>query len=170
MTTRKKKNPDTSEATAQLKVNEEKWSPLLMQAGFTVIPSILLERQNALGLDPLDINIILYLSTYWWTSDGLPHPSKATMAEALGCTPRTIQRRIAAMEASGFVKRIERRESRYGSQTNKYSFEGLIEAAKPFAKEKISERDSKVDARKAAVSRKRPRVTGGKGKTDGSLS
>lgn len=165
MTSRRKKS-QADDAEVQLKVNEEKWSPTLMKAGFTVIPSVLLERQNALGLDPLDVNIILYLSTYWWTADGLPHPSKATMAAAMGVTPRTIQRRIAALETSGFVKRIERRKSRYGSQTNKYSFKGLIEAATPFAEEKITEREAKDGARKAAVRRKKPLPPTEKGEDD----
>lgn len=161
MGTIKNKKRVHDQVSTDLKVNEEKWSPLLMKAGFTVIPSVLLERQKAFGLDALDINIILYLSTYWWTADGLPHPSKGTMAEAMGCTPRTIQRRIAAMEALGFIKRIERRESRYGSQTNKYSFEGLIKAAKPFAKEKIEEREAKSEERKAAARRKKPTIRKG---------
>jgi hypothetical protein len=32
--------------------------------------------QQALGLDPLDINIILHIASYWWSESGKPHPSK----------------------------------------------------------------------------------------------
>ncbi|MGI9401037.1 MAG: hypothetical protein ACR2O0_07280 [Rhizobiaceae bacterium] len=125
-----------------------------MAAGFTVIPNIILERQKALGLDPLDVNILVYLSTYWWTADGLPRPSKKTIAEAVGRDPRTVQRRIAAMEAGGLIKRIERRESPTGSKPNEYSFDGLIQAAKPYAREKIEERAATASAKAARAARK----------------
>jgi len=54
----------------------------------------------------------------------------------MGITPRTVQRRIAAMERDGLIRREERRISKQGSKTNLYHFDGLIEAAKNFALEK----------------------------------
>jgi len=81
-----------------LKTNEEKWSPQLWKAGWTTIPNVIIERQKALGLDALDINIIMHLATYWWTPDNKPHPSKVTIADAMQVDPRTVQRRIAKME------------------------------------------------------------------------
>lgn len=69
-----------------------------MDAGWTVIPSVIIERQQVLGLDALDVNILLHLATYWWTPDNKPHPAKKTIADAIGVEPRTVQRRIAALE------------------------------------------------------------------------
>lgn len=37
-----------------LRRNEEKWTAPLMDAGWTAIPSIILDKQHALGLDPVD--------------------------------------------------------------------------------------------------------------------
>lgn len=138
----------------QLRVNEKKWSKELMAAGFTVIPSIILERQKALGLDPLDINIIAFLSTYWWKADGLPRPSKKTIGEAVGRDPRTVQRRIARLEKAGMIRRIERRDTALGSRPNEYEFTGLIEEAKPFAVEKVREREAAAAAKAAKVAKK----------------
>jgi hypothetical protein len=79
-----------------LKTNEEKWSKELMAAGWTVLPSMILEKQHALGLDAIDINIIAHLSIYWWKKANLPHPSVATIAKAVGLNPepsRSISRR-----------------------------------------------------------------------------
>lgn len=45
-----------------LKVNERKWTKTLMDAGWTVIPSVILDRQQALGLEPMDVNILLHLA------------------------------------------------------------------------------------------------------------
>ncbi len=45
----------------QLRVNEKKWTKPLMDSGWSVLPNIIIEKQAALGLDPLDMNIILHL-------------------------------------------------------------------------------------------------------------
>ncbi len=147
-----------SEAVKAIKTNEKKWGKNLMNAGWTAFPSIILEKQHALGLDALDINIILYLSTYWWEAENKPHPAKKTIAEALGKTSRTIQRRIAALESVGFMSREFRPDKLRGNKSNKYHFDGLIKASEQFAIEKIEmvkeRKDSEADYRK----RKRPKT------------
>lgn len=142
----------------KLRVNEKKWSKTLMDAGWTVIPSIIIEKQASFGLDALDMNIILHLVQYWWLPENLPHPSVGTIATAVGVRPRTVQKRIKALEELGLMKREERRYTKNGSTTNLYSFEGLIEAAKPFAKEKQAEKAKTQEAKKARIARKKPRL------------
>ena len=85
----------------RLRRNEEKWSPALMDAGWTVLPSIILEKQHALGLDAVDVNILLQLARYWWFSDRPPFPSKATIAECMKLDPSTVRKHIARMDAMG---------------------------------------------------------------------
>lgn len=141
---------------ATLKVNEQKWSKPLMDAGWIAMPNVIIERQSALGLDPVDVNILLHLALYWWTPDNVPHPSKKTLAKAMNVHPRTIQRRIAAMEAAGLIRREERRVPGKGSNTNRYHFDGLVKEATPFAEEKIREVADRAVARAASRARKRP--------------
>lgn len=138
----------------EVRVNEKKWSKVLMDAGWTAMPSVIIERQKALGIDALDMNIILHLASYWWTRDNKPHPSKTTIAEAIGVTPRTVQRRITALQEAGFIRREERRVRGKGSRTNLYHFEGLINAAQPYAKEKLNKIHERETERKKAVARK----------------
>ena len=57
-----------AEQAARLKRNEEKWSPALMEPGWTVIPSIILEKQHALGLDAIDVNILMHLARFGGTA------------------------------------------------------------------------------------------------------
>lgn len=128
-----------------LRTNEKKWSKPLMDAGWTALPSVIIENQKQLGLSPLDINIVLYLASKWWTPEGKPYPSKATMAKAMDVHPRTIQKHIAALEGASYIRREERR-SDAGSKTNIYHLDGLIQAAKPFAEEKIAEIKEKTEA------------------------
>lgn len=139
----------------KLKVNEQKWSKPLMDAGWTAIPTVIIERQRALGLDATDINILMHLAAYWWTADNRPHPSKGTIAAALDITPRSVQRRIAGLETAGFVRRQERRVAGKGSNTNVYHLDGLIAAAEPYAREKIEEIAKRKVEKAARVKRKR---------------
>lgn len=142
-----------------LRRNEAKWSKPLMDAGWNAIPGIIIEKQEALGLDAIDMNIIVHLSNYWWHADNLPCPSVATIAKAIGIKPRTVQKRIKALHDLGLLTRTERRKTRFGSDTNLYSFEGLIGAALPFAEEKLAEREKRKQAENDRLTRKRPKLT-----------
>lgn len=61
---------DTSEK--HLRENEKKWTKPLLDAGWTMLPNVIFERQQALGLDAIDINILLHLASYWWKAGDLP--------------------------------------------------------------------------------------------------
>jgi Winged helix-turn-helix DNA-binding len=149
-----------AQQTERLRRNEEKWSSTLMNAGWTVIPSIVLEKQAALGLDAIDINILLHLAKHWWYRENPPHPSKISIAKALGVDPSTVRKRIARMEADGFIRREPRfNKSLGGQETNFYHFDGLIKAATPFAEEFIAMRDKQRADDEARRRRKKPRPT-----------
>lgn len=150
MVTKAKQKQDT------LTRNEAKWSPVLMDAGYTLLPSVILERQRALGLDAVDINIILHLARHWWYSENLPYPSKKTIAECMGINTSTVQRRIRALEAGGLIARKARYHQKGGQLSNYYDFEGLIREATPYAKELIEEREERRNQAAARRTRKRP--------------
>lgn len=133
-----------------------KWGKELTNAGFTALPNIIFERQQALQLDSLDLNILLHLAGYWWDSENLPRPSKETLAKAIGVHPRTIQRRIAELEKWGYIKRIERKAACGDNLPNEYDLSGLIAAAKPFAEEKLKEIERRRTENEARITRKKP--------------
>ena len=138
--------------------NKEKWTAALMDAGWTVIPSIILDKQHALGLDPIDVNILLQLIKHWWFRDHLPHPSKATIAELMNVNPSTVRRRISRMVDAGFIKRVSRYDAKHGGQTsNAYDFDGLIQAATPFALEALSTREERHTEDAVRRSSKKPK-------------
>ncbi|EIO5090175.1 helix-turn-helix domain-containing protein [Vibrio cholerae] len=151
---------ESQKIVQDVKANEKKWGKPLMKAGWTAFPSVILEKQHALGLTAMDVNIILYLSTHWWEAERKPYPSKRTIAQALGVTPRTIQKRIAALEQLGFIEREYRPHKLKGNDTNIYHFNGLIQAAEPYAIDKIAEIESAVAAKKARRSRVKPVLKG----------
>lgn len=144
---------------SELKVLEQKWSSELIEAGWTVLPAALIEHQRALGIDAIDINIILHLANRWWTADNRPMPSKNSIAEAMKIDPSTVRRRIQRMEAAGFIRREERRISQVGSKTNIYHLDGLIEELKPFAAQMIAQKKARMAERAARYGQKgRPKL------------
>ena len=154
------KKPSKKEKTERLRRNEEKWGPELIEAGWTMLPSVLLERQQGLGLDATDLNILLQLARHWWYSDNPPRPSKRTIAECMGIDPSTVRRRIARMEGDGLIRREERFDAKSGrQQSNNYFFDGLIEAATPFAQEVLEARGARKAENDERRTRRLPKLT-----------
>lgn len=142
----------------ELKENEKKWTPELLEAGWTMIPNVLLERQRALRLTPLDLNILLQILRHWWKKDELPFPSKRTIAECIGVTPNAVQKHIREMEKDGLIERSERTDHKHGGRkSNEYCFDGLIKAALPFAKELLEEREERGKEKAARRMRMKPK-------------
>ena len=148
------------EQQERLRRNEQKWTRALMDAGWTVLPSVILERQKALGLDATDVNILLHLARHWWHADNPPHPSKALIAECMQIDISTVRRRIARLERDGLIRREARFNPESGrQQTNFYHFAGLIQNATPYAEELIQERRQRRREDAERSSRKRPKLT-----------
>lgn len=137
-----------------LRTNERKWGKELLAAGWTMVPSVVLERQQALGLDAVDINILLHIARHWWLPENLPFPSKKAIADCMAIHPRTVQRRIAAMEGGGLIKRIKR-SNHLGQRSNFYDLSGLIDEAKPYAAEALRTRKANREERASRRTRKR---------------
>jgi len=154
MATNSRTKAGTGSSSPELRTNEKKWGKPLMEAGWTLLPNALLVHQSALGLTSTDINILLHLMAYWWKKEELPHPSKVTLAKSIGVTPRTVQRRIAAMEKAGFIQRVRRQGPHRGTQTNFYDFSGLIKEATPYAKKLLEERAERAKEQATRAARK----------------
>ena len=135
---------------------EEKWTSTLIKAGWTAIPQVFLDRQKALGLDAIDLNIILHIVKHWWNKNQPPFPSKHSIAECMQIDESTVRRRIARMEKDGLIQRRARFDSVNGQRTNEYLFDGLIKAATPYAREMKEQKDRRK--KEADDSRRRKRA------------
>jgi DNA-binding transcriptional ArsR family regulator len=150
---------DSGKAVASTEItrrNERKWGREVIAAGWLAVPSVLLQRQRAFGLDPLDLNIILQIADHWWEPENHPYPSKKTIAQRIDVDPRTIQRRITRLAKDGLLDRVERRDGRGGNKTNIYRLTRLAEKAKPFALELLEEREARKRGKAERQRRKRP--------------
>lgn len=149
-----------AERAEGLKQLEQRWTRGLIAPGWTALPSVIIERQQALGLDAVDLNILLHLTRFWWHKDNLPHPSKATIAASMGVDVSTVRRRVARLENDGLIQRVARFNPASGrQQTNSYRFDGLIKAAAPFAKEALEDKERRKSEAAARLRRKRPALS-----------
>ena len=143
-----------SKKPATTKALRDKWGNDLLETGWTGLPNVLIEKQHALGLDVIDLGIILHLVKHWWSATEPPFPSKGRMAQAMGISKRTVQRHVAEMEAKGYVTREQQR--RGGGRANRYHLDGLIEKLKPFAEEANQEKQERIRNRAARLRRTQP--------------
>jgi len=117
-----------------------KWGREVIALGYTAVPDILLMRMAALGLKPAELVLVLQLLRYWWSADQLPFPSKRTLAGAIGCSEKNVQKVIARLVATGLVLRIERRCAADRNQSNVYDLRPLVERLKKLAAVEAAER------------------------------
>jgi DNA-binding transcriptional ArsR family regulator len=129
------------------KASEQKWGAEVMKLGFSVLPSLLFRAQRRLGLSPTQLTIVLQIADYWWDQDRKPYPSKQTLSERIGLSPRQIQRHIEALEDNGLIKRVERRGRHGGILSNEYDLSGLVKRLKKLEPEF---REVKAMARKVS--------------------
>ncbi|MDO9419966.1 MAG: helix-turn-helix domain-containing protein [Herminiimonas sp.] len=84
----------------------EKWGSAL-DAGYVVVPNVLLLKQHDLGLSDSEVLVLLHVFMAWREKDKLPFPSPATLAKRIGVNPRTVQRHLAAIADKGLMVRIK---------------------------------------------------------------
>jgi DNA-binding transcriptional regulator YhcF (GntR family) len=150
-----KEQASTTRPEENLSRNEKKWGPTIWRAGWTAVPSVLLDKQHALNLEPVDLTILLQLFKRWWYADNPPYPSKEEIATAIGKSPKTVQRRLKYMEELGYLTR-RKRPGPFG--TNTVSFEGLVRRLDEYAQEATEQREAQTQANKERLRRKRPRL------------
>ena len=108
--------------------------------------------QRRLRLTPTQLAVLMHLADYWWDVDRKPYPSKQTLAERLGKSPRQVQRIIAELEAAGLVERVERRAAHKGKLSNIYDLSGLVKRLKELEPE-FREVEEEVRSRRKEVAR-----------------
>jgi len=114
-----------------------KWKEAAV-AGFQAVPDVLLRFQSRLGLDAADVIILLNITMHWWEADDLPYPAPSMIARRMGMSTRAVEKRLAALQERGFVKRgpRERRNSGRNAQLSIRRFDpaGLVEKLRPPAR------------------------------------
>ena len=111
---------------------QKRWGDAL-NAGFVVLPVVLLRHQKDLRLSDGELVVLLNVVASWWYSGKLPFPSTQTIATRMGVTPRTVQRHLISLEKKGLLKHLPRS---HVPETDvlvvRYDPSGLVELLKTF--------------------------------------
>jgi DNA-binding transcriptional ArsR family regulator len=99
-------NDDTADV-ARPTAPYTKWGEAL-DAGFQVLPDMLVKHQGDLELGPADLVVLINLTMQWWFADRLPFPTTATIARRMGTSPRTVQRSLSRLERMGLLTKARR--------------------------------------------------------------
>jgi DNA-binding MarR family transcriptional regulator len=97
-----------------------------MRAGFQVIPNILIQVHRQLRLDALDVLILLNINMHWWEASVLPYPKPSMIAERIGVSRRTVERRLNGMQKAGLIQRLPTEQVR-GTSIKRIRLTGLVE-------------------------------------------
>jgi DNA-binding transcriptional regulator YhcF (GntR family) len=109
---------------------EIKWGGAVAKRGFAQIPNYLLLVNQFLDdehkLSPVESLVIIQLAASWWRKDENPFPSMGMLARRAGVSERQVQRAIAKLETSGFIKRAKRKTKGI-IQANSYDMSGTVQ-------------------------------------------
>ena len=132
---------NTSEETPHFAQNAvaEKWGSALT-AGYQVIPNVLVAAQSRLELDAVDCMILLNLNSYWWKKNDLPYPPPALIAQRMGVSRRTVERRLLRLEAKGWLKRLPSVGREGQPKIRKYDLSGMVRRLQDAAMVGLSQR------------------------------
>ncbi len=142
-----KQNETSNEGNGSPKIetiaeNQKKWGKMIWKAGWTGVPTILLDKQHTLQLTPTEFNVLIQIMKYWWYKGNLARPSKAAIAQAMGVSQVTVRRAISRMESGGLIERISRMDHT-GQRPNQYDLKKLVAALTPHAKEAVNARQKR---------------------------
>lgn len=77
---------------------EAKWGKAALSLGWTPVPTALLFLQGDLGLNAVEMNVLIHLLSHWWKASDSVYPSQDSIAGRIGVSKRTVQRAIDKLE------------------------------------------------------------------------
>ena len=120
------------------KILNQKWGQETMDANYAVIPSALLRGQARLGINAIELALLIHLIDHWWKPGEMPWPSKKTLAERLRVGEKTVQRAMAHLQEEGLISRNARFNKTGARTSNEYDLAPLVERLKPIAKDMVA--------------------------------
>lgn len=111
-----------------------------LDAGFQIVPDVLLRAQSALGLDVIDLAIILNITMHWWNAEDLPYPRPLVIAKRIGVKRRTVERHIAKMTERGLLRRLPAERTRGRLSVRRFDLTGLIRQLGGLAAQNLADR------------------------------
>jgi DNA-binding MarR family transcriptional regulator len=97
-----------------------KWSTAIEDAGFTMVPNLLIKHQSDLGVTDPEIAVLVAILSFRWTN-AMPYPSASKLGEYTGKSTNSVRDKTRSLENKGLIKRIHRQGT-----SNEYDITPLI--------------------------------------------
>lgn len=130
------RSPDTlpgSAGNVEETLAEAKWGDALVM-GFAIVPGVLIRAQAKLGLDAIDLAILLNVLLHWWKPGEWPYPPPSLIARRVGVSTRTIERHLESLQDRGFLVRHQSTASPDGLAVRRIELTGLVSRLQAFAR------------------------------------
>jgi hypothetical protein len=115
----------------------DKWGTSLV-SGFQVIPNVLVRAQAHLGLDAVDVVVLLNMNMHWWKMGEFPFPRPTIIAKRMGISKRTVERRIEKLVKAGLLERVPLHGD---DNLRRYRLDGLVRRLSDAAALGLNQRD-----------------------------
>lgn len=102
-------------------------------AGFQILPDVLLKQQKRLGLSATELVVLINLTMHWWYADQKPFPRSTTIAKRMGIDVRTVQRAMTRLQAMRLIERKKVRAD--GVEQTVIDLSGLVKELEPYARQ-----------------------------------
>jgi predicted transcriptional regulator len=130
---------------------QRKWGEAL-SAGFQVVPNILIRDQNRLGLDALDVVILLNLTSHWWEQDNKPFVSPSLIGKRMNVSTRTVERHLKKLEDRQFIGRDPRGpRGGDGPYIRRYDLMPLVRILKEASQSALTERVRRANEKGSSI-------------------
>lgn len=136
-------------ATRNASSVEKIWGKPVCAHGYAGVPSILIQAQRRLGINPTQMNIVVQLLDYWRDPARKPFPTKEELAKRIGMTAKTIQNNIRELEKAGLILRQLRKTAAGDWNSNIYHLDGLVKKVQALEPEFTAERKKRREAKAA---------------------
>ncbi len=127
-----------------------KWGDALAM-GFAIVPSALIRGQDKLGLDAVDLAILLNIIMHWWTPHEWPYPQPRVIAKRMGISTRTVERRLESLEQREFLVRHAAEKTPEGLARRRIELTGLVRRLEGFARAGLAMRHEFAPERRGAA-------------------
>ena len=134
------KSPEQLDLSADGTNTRLKWGGAL-DAGFQIVPNTLIRAQQHLGLDALDVVILLNITMHWWEVDDLPYPRPSVIANRTGVSARTVERRLAKLQQIQLLERLPTEIRDDGPSIRRFNLSGLSRRLEQLAAHEIADRE-----------------------------
>lgn len=126
-----------TEASAHLSLSKQRarWGDAV-DPGLVIVPGVLLKYQQRLGLEALDVMVILNLVELWEEGDDMPAPRVTVLAGRVGRNRRTVERVLAKLEIAGLVRWLPS-ETRGGRTVRMFDLAGLRDKLASLSRQEV---------------------------------